>query len=365
MEMCNMARITELKNEGQKSKSPLKKVKFDTEEKNNYSSKKINESKYHLKEDEPEQIESLLASSQGISSLENNDPLLHLKFENTHSSNMEASTIKVQPVQKKGLKPKQLVKSVSNKYGKNALKDINQSSEDLYEGMQVFSIGIMDFTQQDFHEMMTRREGSPYNSSSPLTPLDGEEPFTLGNLLHDEYFNMGEINPEKYPIPQEVLQPGIQQSFDVDPELTTSNILIPEFMSGSKKEHSDNKNYIQTFSPSINSLIQEIQSNCSLPTNKHVKDTNETSLVKDDVMFTENFEEPLPTLEQLVFGEYFNNDKNPNKNLDTPQLQNLSLESPTFDNSQNIPGQNNSPGDICSLEYEDLSHIYSLIRDTQ
>ncbi|MBW0570556.1 hypothetical protein O181_110271 [Austropuccinia psidii MF-1] len=57
MEMCNMARITELKNEGQKSKSPLKKVKFDTEEKNNHSSKKINESKYHLKEDEPEQIE--------------------------------------------------------------------------------------------------------------------------------------------------------------------------------------------------------------------------------------------------------------------------------------------------------------------
>ncbi|MBW0552364.1 hypothetical protein O181_092079 [Austropuccinia psidii MF-1] len=57
MEMCNMARITELKNEGQKSKSPLKKVKFDTEEKNNYISKKINESKYHLKEDEAEHIE--------------------------------------------------------------------------------------------------------------------------------------------------------------------------------------------------------------------------------------------------------------------------------------------------------------------
>ncbi|MBW0578029.1 hypothetical protein O181_117744 [Austropuccinia psidii MF-1] len=82
-------------------------------------------------------------------------------------------------------------------------------------------------------------------------------------------------------------------------------------------------------------------------------------------MLTENFEEPLPTLEQLIFGEYFNNDQNPNKNLDTPQLQNLSLESPTFDNSQNIPGQNNSPGDICSLEYEDLSHIYSFVRDTQ
>ncbi|MBW0577184.1 hypothetical protein O181_116899 [Austropuccinia psidii MF-1] len=32
---------------------------------------------------------------------------------------MEASTIEVEPVQKKGLKPKQLVKSVSNKYGKN------------------------------------------------------------------------------------------------------------------------------------------------------------------------------------------------------------------------------------------------------
>ncbi|MBW0498225.1 hypothetical protein O181_037940 [Austropuccinia psidii MF-1] len=33
MEMCNMARITELKNEGTKSKSPLKKIKFDTKQK--------------------------------------------------------------------------------------------------------------------------------------------------------------------------------------------------------------------------------------------------------------------------------------------------------------------------------------------
>ncbi|MBW0520153.1 hypothetical protein O181_059868 [Austropuccinia psidii MF-1] len=33
MEMCKMARITELKTEGSKSKSPLKIVKFDTEEK--------------------------------------------------------------------------------------------------------------------------------------------------------------------------------------------------------------------------------------------------------------------------------------------------------------------------------------------
>ncbi|MBW0556028.1 hypothetical protein O181_095743 [Austropuccinia psidii MF-1] len=32
---------------------------------------------------------------------------------------MEASTIEVEPVQKKGLKPKQLVRIVSNKYGKN------------------------------------------------------------------------------------------------------------------------------------------------------------------------------------------------------------------------------------------------------
>ncbi|MBW0576607.1 hypothetical protein O181_116322 [Austropuccinia psidii MF-1] len=174
--------------------------------------------------------------------------------------------------------------------GSSALKDTNQSSEDLYEGMQVFSIGIMDLTQQDFPEMMTRREGSPYTASSPLTPLDEEEPFTLGDLLHDEYFNMGEINSEEYPIPQAALQPGLKQSFDVDPELTTSNILIPEFTSGPKKEHSDNKNYIQTFSPSINSLIQEIQSNCTLPTNKHVKDINETSLVKNDVILTGNFE---------------------------------------------------------------------------
>ncbi|MBW0507373.1 hypothetical protein O181_047088 [Austropuccinia psidii MF-1] len=33
MEMCNMARITELRNKGLKPKSPLKKVEFDTEEK--------------------------------------------------------------------------------------------------------------------------------------------------------------------------------------------------------------------------------------------------------------------------------------------------------------------------------------------
>ncbi|MBW0553695.1 hypothetical protein O181_093410 [Austropuccinia psidii MF-1] len=102
-----------------------------------------------------------------------------------------------------------------------SLKNTNQSSEDLYGGMKVFSIGIMDFTQHNFHEMMTRREGSLYTSSSPLTPLDEEEPFTLGDLLCDEYFNMGEINSEEYPIPQAVLQPGLQQSFDVDAELTT------------------------------------------------------------------------------------------------------------------------------------------------
>ncbi|MBW0585683.1 hypothetical protein O181_125398 [Austropuccinia psidii MF-1] len=34
---------------------------------------------------------------------------------------MEASTIEVEPVQKKGLKPKQLVKMVSNRYGKNEI----------------------------------------------------------------------------------------------------------------------------------------------------------------------------------------------------------------------------------------------------
>ncbi|MBW0593423.1 hypothetical protein O181_133138 [Austropuccinia psidii MF-1] len=51
----------------------------------------------------------------------------------------------------------------------------------------------MDFNPQYFHEMMTRRKGSPYTSSSPLTPLDEEEPFTLGDLFHHEYFNMGEI----------------------------------------------------------------------------------------------------------------------------------------------------------------------------
>ncbi|MBW0526277.1 hypothetical protein O181_065992 [Austropuccinia psidii MF-1] len=123
MEMCNMARITELKNEEPKSKSPPKKVQFDIEEKKNYSGKKTNESIYHLKEEEPQKIEPLLVSSQRISNLDNNDPLLHPKFENTYSSNMEASTIEVEPVQKKGLKPKQLVKSVSNKYGKNVQWD--------------------------------------------------------------------------------------------------------------------------------------------------------------------------------------------------------------------------------------------------
>ncbi|MBW0509408.1 hypothetical protein O181_049123 [Austropuccinia psidii MF-1] len=112
---------------------------------------------------------------------------------------------------------------------------------------------------------------------------------------------MGEINSEEYPIPQAVNQPGLQQSFDVDPGLTTSNILIPALTSGPKKEHSDNRNYIQTFSPSINSLIQEIQSNWSLPKDKHVKCINETSLVKNDVMFTENFEESFTDLEQLPF----------------------------------------------------------------
>ncbi|MBW0588988.1 hypothetical protein O181_128703 [Austropuccinia psidii MF-1] len=146
----------------------------------------------------------------------------------------------------------------------------------------------MNFTQQDFHEMVTRREGSPYTASSSLTPLDEEKPFTLGDLLHDEYFNMGEINSEEYRISQGALQPGLQRSFDVDPELATSNTLILECTSSPKKENSDNKNYIQTFSPSINSLIQEIQSKFTLPTNKKVKDINETSLVKDDVMFTEN-----------------------------------------------------------------------------
>ncbi|MBW0513431.1 hypothetical protein O181_053146 [Austropuccinia psidii MF-1] len=88
---------------------------------------------------------------------------------------------------------------------------------------------------------------------------------------------MGEINSEEYPIPQAVLQPGLQQSFDVDPDLTTSNNLIPECTSGPKKENSENENHIQNFSPSINFLIQEIQSNCTLPANKHVKDINETS----------------------------------------------------------------------------------------
>ncbi|MBW0479463.1 hypothetical protein O181_019178 [Austropuccinia psidii MF-1] len=114
--------------------------------------------------------------------------------------------------------PNQSPKSFNQ--GSSALKDTNQYSEDLYEGMQLFSIGIIDFTQQDFHEMMTRRKGSPYTASSPLTPLDEEEPFTLGDLLPDEFFNMGEINLEEYLIPQAVLQPGLQQSFDMDPKLT-------------------------------------------------------------------------------------------------------------------------------------------------
>ncbi|MBW0494733.1 hypothetical protein O181_034448 [Austropuccinia psidii MF-1] len=101
----------------------------------------------------------------------------------------------------------------------------------------------MDFYQQDFYEMMTSREGSPYTSSSPLTPLGEEEPFTLGDLLHDEYFHMGEISSDKCPIPPEVDQPGLQQSFDVNPQLTKSNTLISEFTSGPKKENSVIKNY--------------------------------------------------------------------------------------------------------------------------
>ncbi|MBW0553192.1 hypothetical protein O181_092907, partial [Austropuccinia psidii MF-1] len=125
IEMCNVARITELKNEGPKSKSPPKKFQFDIEEKKNYSRKKTNESIYHVEEEKPQKIELLLVSSQRISKLDNNDPLLHPKFENTYSSNMESSTIEVEPVQKKGSKPKQLVKMVSNRYGKNAQWDFH------------------------------------------------------------------------------------------------------------------------------------------------------------------------------------------------------------------------------------------------
>ncbi|MBW0465069.1 hypothetical protein O181_004784 [Austropuccinia psidii MF-1] len=203
---------------------------------------------------------------------------------------------------------------------------------------------------KSFDKVKTRREGSHYTSSNPLTPLEEEELFTLGDLLHDEYFNMGEITSEEDPIPQVVLQPGLQQSSDVDPQLTTSNTLVPEYTGGPKKDNSENKNSIQTFSPSMNSLKQEIQSNCTSPTSKHVKDINKTSLVKNDFLFTEILEEPLPILEELIFGEYFNSDQNPNNNLNTPQLQNLSLGSPTFDNSQNIPGQKSSTEDIVSLE---------------
>ncbi|MBW0505082.1 hypothetical protein O181_044797 [Austropuccinia psidii MF-1] len=43
MGICNMARMSELKDEGPKSKSFLKKVKFDTKGKNNNIKKKINE----------------------------------------------------------------------------------------------------------------------------------------------------------------------------------------------------------------------------------------------------------------------------------------------------------------------------------
>ncbi|MBW0544664.1 hypothetical protein O181_084379 [Austropuccinia psidii MF-1] len=122
--------------------------------------------------------------------------------------------------------------------------------------------------------MITRREVSTYNSSSPLTPLDEEEPFTLGDLLHDEYFNMRGISSDKYPIPSAVIQPGLKQSFDVDPQLNTSKISISEHTSGPKKEKSDKRNHTQTFLPSVNSLIQEIQSNFTLPTNKPIKELN-------------------------------------------------------------------------------------------
>ncbi|MBW0524562.1 hypothetical protein O181_064277 [Austropuccinia psidii MF-1] len=68
MEMCNIYRIEELKYEEQKSKLPLKKVKFDIEEKNYHSSKRINKSIYHLKEHKPEKNDRELAS-QTIMSL--------------------------------------------------------------------------------------------------------------------------------------------------------------------------------------------------------------------------------------------------------------------------------------------------------
>ncbi|MBW0478065.1 hypothetical protein O181_017780 [Austropuccinia psidii MF-1] len=79
----------------------------------------------------------------------------------------------------------------------------------------------MDFIQQDFHEMMTRSEGYPYTSLGSLTPLDEKEPFDLGDLLYDEYLNMGVISSDECPIPPGVDQPGLQQSFDADPQLTT------------------------------------------------------------------------------------------------------------------------------------------------
>ncbi|MBW0466839.1 hypothetical protein O181_006554 [Austropuccinia psidii MF-1] len=98
--------------------------------------------------------------------------------------------------------------------------------------MKVFSIGMMDFTQQDFQEMMTRKEGSHYTSSSPLTPYNEEEHFTPGDFLHDEYLNMGEISSDEYPIPLAVLESGPQKRFEVDPQFTTASSLIPDFQNG-------------------------------------------------------------------------------------------------------------------------------------
>ncbi|MBW0494996.1 hypothetical protein O181_034711 [Austropuccinia psidii MF-1] len=114
----------------------------------------------------------------------------------------------------------------------------------------------MDLTQQDFCEMMTRREGSPYLSSSSFTLLDEEEPFNPGDLPHDEYFNMREICSDEYPIPQAVIQPGFQQSFDVDPQMTKSNTSIKGYDIGPIKQKSSNKSLNQTFSQSLSSFIQ-------------------------------------------------------------------------------------------------------------
>ncbi|MBW0466396.1 hypothetical protein O181_006111 [Austropuccinia psidii MF-1] len=211
METCNMARITELKAEGMKPKSPLNKVKFDIEEKNTYGRKKINKEIYHFKEDEPVQIKPLSVSSQKLINLNNNEPLLHPKFENPYSSNMEASTIKGEPVKKKGLKRKQLATSVLCKYGKkgtywkkkkDAISNEKHSDDKEWKGpskiKRYFSRIISKIknhqkSQTQWHCMEPKNKNSETNLSEEES-IQTQEPLDLDQVIKKLNFMELEMN---------------------------------------------------------------------------------------------------------------------------------------------------------------------------